>query len=605
MIRNVQWIGLAFVCCVGISPLLAQQPIELEVKQYDSHCELQWSVDAQLGVNRYRVYRSDDGMDFISQGLVSDTFLMDWTGHVADEYSYFVAGVDPLNVEKGFSDTIAIADLEFGDEAMLDMLQEYTFKYFWDFAHPVSGLARERNSSGDIVTMGGSGFGIAAIPVGIERGLITREEGISRMLQIVGFLQFADSYHGVFPHWMHGATGNTVPFSQFDDGGDLVETAFLMQGLLCARAYFDQDTPHEEAIRQGITSLWENVEWDFYDRNDSDVLYWHWSPNFGWQMNFPIRGYNEAMIVYILAAASPTHPVSADMFHTGWAGGNYTNGLSWYGTKLFVGPAAGGPLFFAHYSYIGFDPRDKKDAYCNYFDQNVNHTMINRSYCIDNPLNFEGYSDECWGLTASDDPFGYLAHAPGSATDNGTITPTAALSSMPFTPDESIQAFKHFYREHGERLWGTMGFYDAFNLEEDWFADSYLAIDQGPIVCMVENYRTGLLWDLFMQNPEIGPALDSIGFEEDISSATTLVTESAVKVYPNPARSVLNIASETGGPARISVISLDGKTVFERDYESLVGHTVIHLPPLAPGLYHISLKQDKKRQMIPVIVCQE
>ena len=485
------------------------------------------------------------------------------------------------------------------DDELMDMVQEYTFRYFWDFAHPVSGLARERNTSGDVVTSGGSGFGIMAMLVAIERGFITRQEGIDRMLKIVSFLQFADTYHGVFPHWMNGNTGNVVPFSQYDNGGDLVETAFLMQGLLTAREYFNLDTPFEDAIRQAITGLWEDVEWDFYQKNNSGVLYWHWSPDFAWQVNLPIRGYNEALIIYLLAIASPTHPVPASLWNTGWTSGNYESGFTWYGHQLSVGPSYGGPLFFAHYSFLGFDPREKKDAFANYFTQNRNHTLINRAYCIDNPLNHEGYSDVCWGLTASDDPFGYKAHAPGGGNDNGTITPTAALSSMPYTPAESMAALKHFYRERGDKIWGEMGFYDAFNPKQNWYTTSYLAIDQGPIICMIENHRTELLWNFFMSNPEIQPALDAIGFVEDLTPIEEVQNELDWTVFPNPSDGGILVHFSFGKNQTCSLNAFDihGRRVMEifQNKECGTGEmdVQVDLSGLPKGLYFIQLQSDK------------
>ena len=399
----------------------------------------------------------------------------------------------------GYEVATAATVAEASDSALLDMIQRYSFRYFWEFAHPASGMARERNTSGDIVTTGGTGFGIMALLVGIHRGFISREEGRDRLLKITGFLGFADRFHGVFPHWMDGNTGNVVPFSPKDDGGDLVETAFLMQGLLAARQFFEENEPLETALRQSITQLWEAVEWDFYRKNGSGKLYWHWSPNYGWEINFPITGWNEALIVYLLAVASPTHPVPASLWQSGWTASNYANGFTFFGQKLPVGPNAGGPLFFAHYSFLGFDPRGKKDAFCNYFHQNRAHSLINRAYCAANPKNFVGYGNDCWGLTASDDPGGYLAHEPNN--DNGTISPTAALSSMPYTPVESMAALKHFYRQLGAKTWGPMGFFDAFNEEKNWQADSYLAIDQGPIIGMIEKFSERPFVGAFHEKP--------------------------------------------------------------------------------------------------------
>ncbi len=524
--------SLVIILCLSI---LDGQPLILSGKGYDMHAELNWNTLSTA--DRYQLWRK--GEDDPGYSMLTETRklrLQDWIGRdnqTEDVYQYYLHALSVTGTVLGVSDTIDAVVSSFSDDQFLDMVQEYTFRYFYEYGHPTSGMARERLGSDDIVTTGGTGFGIMALIVGVHRGFITREQGVSRMLKIVSFLQFADRFHGVFPHWMNGRTGDVIPFSTFDNGGDLVETAFLMEGLLSARQYFNQNLITENTLRDVITSLWEDVEWDHYSRNDSGVLYWHWSPNFGWQMNFPLRGYNEALIVYLLAIASPTHPVEASYYHSGWAGAGYVNGNTWYGHKLYVGPHLGGPLFFAHYSFMGFDPRNIKDAYANYFDQNRNHTLINRSWCIDNPFNYQGYSENCWGLTASDDPFGYLAHAPGPGTDNGTITPAAAIPSMPYTPQESIGALKHFYREYGEDLWSEYGFYDAFNLKQNWFADSYLAIDQGPIINMIENYRSGLLWSNFMANPEISPALTAAGFVEDpVSTKEENIMAGEWKVYP-------------------------------------------------------------------------
>jgi len=219
------------------------------------------------------------------------------------------------------------------------------------------------------------------------------------------------------------------------------------------------------------------------------------------------------MIIYLLAVASPTHPVSKYFYSIGWAGSSYINGKSFYGFHLYVGPDYGGPLFFSQYSFLGFDPRNIKDKYADYFINNRNMTLINRAYCIANPNHYTGYDSVTWGLTASDGPSGYNAFSP--TNDNGTIAPTAAISSMPYTPTESIAAFKNFYHKYGKKIWGPFGFKDAFNISQNWCADSYLAIDEGPIIDMVENYRSQLLWNNFMANTEIQPMLDSLGFVKD------------------------------------------------------------------------------------------
>ena len=398
------------------------------------------------------------------------------------------------------------------DSLLLDLVQRQTFKYFWDFGHPVSGMSRERNSSGDVVTSGGTGFGIMSIVVGIERNFITRKQGLDRLNTMTDFLKnTAVKYHGAFPHWLNGATGATIPFSTKDDGADLVETSYLMQGLLTARQYFNGSDANEILLRSKINSLWNAVEWNWFTKNNENTLYWHWSPKYNWDMNFKLSGWNEALITYILAESSPNFSISKTVYDEGWArNGQMRNGKQFYGITLPLGPDLGGPLFFAHYSFLGINPNGLTDSYANYGTQNVAHSLINYNYCKTNPKKFSGYSENCWGLTASDEKNGYSAHEPNN--DNGTISPTAALSSMPYTPKESMQALRFFYYKLGDKIWRNYGFVDAFNLTDIWFADSFLAIDQGPIIIMIENHRSQLLWKLFMSCPEVKSGMKKTGF---------------------------------------------------------------------------------------------
>jgi len=403
------------------------------------------------------------------------------------------------------------------DDALLDVVQKQTFRYFWDFAHPVSGMARERSNiafdyGSEVVTTGGTGFGIMATIVATNRGWISRYTAARHLLKMVKFLAKADAYHGVFPHWLNGATGRTIPFSRKDDGADLVESSYLFQGLLAARQYFNQPSPVESELRNRINWLWNDIEWNWFTRGGQEVLYWHWSPNNGWAMNFPIRGFNECLIVYVLAASGEHYPVPAAVYHRGWAESNFfKNGKQFYGITLPLGFDYGGPLFFSQYSFMGLCPKGLKDRYADYWEQNRNHTLINREHCILNPGNFKGYGPDCWGLTASDNHEGYNAHSPDN--DLGVITPTAALSAFPYTPEYSMQALRHFYYSLGNKIWSPYGFTDAFNESADWYAVSHLAIDQGPIIVMIENYRTGLIWDLFMSCPEIQQGLKKLGFQ--------------------------------------------------------------------------------------------
>lgn len=406
------------------------------------------------------------------------------------------------------------------DDQLLDLVQKQTFRYFWDFAHPVSGMARERSNvafeyGNEVVTTGGTGFGIMATIVASERKFITREQAAARTKKIVDFLWKADMFHGAFPHWLNGETGKTIRFSPKDDGADIVETSFLFQGLLTAGQYYNADNATERDIRNKILWMWEGIEWDWFTQNQN-VLYWHWSPNNGWSMNHQIRGYNECLITYILAASSPKHAISKKVYDEGWAMSNtFFNGKKFNDITLPLGFDGGGPLFFSHYSYLGLDPRGLKDRYADYWEQNKNHTLINRAYCIENPKNYKGYSAKSWGLTASDSWQGYAAHSP--TEDLGVITPTAALSAFPYTPEYSMQALRHFYEDMGDRLWTEYGFADAFSEQHNWVAKSHLAIDQGPIIVMIENYRSGLLWKLFMSSPDVQKGLKKLEF----SSAAT------------------------------------------------------------------------------------
>jgi len=411
------------------------------------------------------------------------------------------------------------------DDSLLTLVEYRTFQYFWNGAEPNSGLARERfHVDGDypqndmnVVTSGGSGFGVMAILAGIKRGFITRDEAYERFVRIVDFLEKADRFHGAWPHWIDGETGRVRPFSPKDNGADLVETAYLMQGMLAVRQYFAIGSDQEQILAARIDKLWREVEWNWFTKGGENVIYWHWSPDYGWDMNFAVKGYNECLILYVLAASSPTYPVKAEAYHQGWARDGAINTISGkYGYELKLkhngAEEYGGPLFWSHYSYLGLDPRKLKDKYADYWQEAVNHTLINWKWCSDNPLNYKGYSSICWGLTASYSINGYSAHAPGEKSDKGVISPTAAISSFPYTPEQSMNALKYFYYNIGDKIFGELGFYDAFSEQAEWFPKRYLAIDQGPAVVMIENYRSALLWELFMSCEEIQTGLKKLGF---------------------------------------------------------------------------------------------
>ena len=595
-------------------------PEQFRAKGYDSHIELRWRNAGNLGGSAFRVYRSlDEGKTFslIGQTGKDDSIYLDFVRPLGlnVKASYRISTTSGSGQESLPSATASTASFPMSDDQLLDMVQAYTFRYFWDFAHPQSGLIRERNTSDDIVTIGGTGFGVMAILVGIKRGFISREQGRDHLLKMLSFLEKADRFKGAFPHWMNGATGKTVPFSPRDDGGDLVETSFLFEGLLTAREYFSgAGTIEEQQLRDKITGLWEAIDWNWYRQYYQNFLYWHWSPNHQFAMNFPVRGWNEGMMVYLLAIASPTHGVPAGLYEKGWAGNsNYVNKNQYYSVLLPVGPPLGGPLFFAHYSFMGFDPRPVIDQYTNYFTQNRNHTLINRAYCMANPKGFKGYNENCWGLTASDDPVqGYLAHEPNAGPqDNGTIAPTAALGSFPYTPTESLAALKHFYREYGANLWGPMGFYDAFNPQLDWYADSYLAIDQGPIINMIENQRSGLLWQAFMSNQEILQALSKMGFSRDVSKVNSLsAAELKLVIHPNPVGNTLHLdfvqpSSET---VKIDLADSAGRVVHRLLEPTRLStgpqNKQFSLPVLPGGTYFLQISSRTYKTAYPLVISQ-
>lgn len=405
---------------------------------------------------------------------------------------------------------------DMSDDDLLDLVQRRTFDYFWDYAHPTSGMARDRGSEHDtgenvLIALGASGGAVMAIITGIERGWIERAEGLERLARMLAFLESADCYRGAFPHYLNGATGEEVSFWEGNAGGDIVETAFLMTGLLCARQYFAGADAEEVSLRRRIDRLWHRIEWSWFTDGD-DVLIWHWGYKCGWATHHRIEGWDECLIAYVLGAASPTFPTGPAPYQKGWTSGrSFRNGRQFYGETLPLGPDYGGPLFWSHLSFMGLDPRGLRDAHADYWTQVVQHTRINYEHCVHNPNGFAGYGPNCWGLTASDGNEGYAPHAPN--VDRGVIAPAAALGSLPYTPELSLPALRHFYFEMGDRLWRKYGFVDAFNVGADWYSDQHLAIDQAPILVMIENYRTGLFWRLFMSCPEIRQGLDVLGFD--------------------------------------------------------------------------------------------
>lgn len=512
----------------GKSPSISQKPELISAKGYQKHIDVSWKPVQDSTIRYVQIYRAvEESSDFEPIGIQS-VWISGYSdfvdGNIGTGYSYKIAFLNANYEASSFSNVISAKTRPLTDDELMDMVQLSNFRYYWEGCEPNSGMALE-NIPGrtTMIATGASGFGIMAILAGVHRNFITREQAVERFLKITRFLKKADRFHGVYPHFLNGETGKVVPFfGNRDNGGDLVETSFLMQGLLSAREFFDTDNASEREIRNTIDQLWKDVEWDWYRKEqNSDFLYWHWSPDQDWTINHKLIGWNETMITYFLAIASPTHSVPASMYYSGWAspskeaqdyrsnwgkttdGSMYTNGNSYYGIELPVGVSNGGPLFFVHYSFFGLDPHKMTDAYVNYFDDNQKIANINLRYCIENPQNHKGYGKDFWGLTASDGPDRYSADEPNPANDKGKITATGALASFPYTPEASMEALKNYYANYGEKLYGYYGFHDAISLDEQWISPLYMGLNQAPIVIMIENYRSGLLWDLFMKNKDV------------------------------------------------------------------------------------------------------
>lgn len=514
---------------VGNSLTRAQVPAEemLKAEGYDSHVELKWDKASSDTEVEYRVYaREESSEDYKLRGVTTEDYYIDFVNDLGRNISMEYRVIPVVNGQEGKAiGEVSASVRDFTDEELMEMVQRYTFRYFWDFGDPNTGLSHEKTKStkGNIITIGGSGFGVMTIIVAAERGWITREQALDKLLHATSFLESTDRFHGMWAHWYYAESGTVREFGKMDNGGDIVESSFMMQGLLAAKQYFNRENEKEKILRDRITLLWHEMEWDWYT-NGEEKLIWHWSPEYEFAKNHGIRGYNECLITYILAASSPTHPISVEAYHNSWAGWdneNFANYQEYYGMVLPLGNKRwyGGPLFFAHYSYLGLDPRGLSDVYADYWEQNRRQTMVNRAYCIDNPYGWKGYGEDFWGLSACDKvPDGYAAHAPGYRRDFGTITPTAALSSMPYTPEESMAVLKNLYRNYGKELFEIYGFHDAINLSysdnpEEQVRKTYIGIDQGPIIIMIENYRTGLLWDLFMKNEDVMRGLKKLGFK--------------------------------------------------------------------------------------------
>ena len=510
--------------CLGIVSFAQNNyvlPSQFKAVNFPAHVELTWKNYQGF---TYNIYRSaDNGKTYVKIAETNQAYYFDFIGKVSKPVSVTYRILPKgLNISKNidFSKAeVTVTRQPATDEDLLDMTQRYATRYFFDFADSATGMARERSNDehGNIVTTGGTGFGIMALIAGMERNYFPKNEALELVSKILSFLEKSERFHGAWAHWYNADTQKPFSFSKYDDGGDLVETAFLVQGLLTAREYLKNGSETEKSLSGRITKLWEEVEWSWYTQG-TDSLYWHWSKNYGWKMNHRIKGHDETLITYILAASSPTHPITPKVYESSYKKSPYYyNGKTYYGIKLPLGMEYGGPLFFTHYSFLGLNPNGLKDEKTDYFEQNRNHALIHRAYAMANPKKHAGYGAHLWGFTSSDDPnVGYTSHHPGTNAENGTISPTAAISSIVYTPKESMDVLKNLYYEKGTLVFGKYGFYDSYNpgmVAGQQVVKSYLAIDQGPIAVMIENYRSGLIWRLFMQNEEIREGLGKLGFE--------------------------------------------------------------------------------------------
>jgi hypothetical protein len=572
---------------------------------YDSHAELNW--DFPLEDLAYRIYASfDGGQNFELRAQTSENYYLDFVPKQARNSEVFYRVVSTFQGNESEPAEASAQIRDFSDDELLDMVQRYTFRYFWEGAHQATGMALERsNGNGRTAASGATGMGLMAMIVAHEREYKPQEEIKNRILKILEFLENCERHQGAWSHWYNADTYETQPFTEDDDGGDIVETSFVAQGLIALKNYFGGTDAKSIQIRETANRLWRGIDWDWY-RNGQNVLFWHWSPNFNFQKNMKVTGWNECLVTYVMAASSPTHSISKVVYDQGWAGnGAMVNPRTFYGHEIRLSPDWGGPLFWIHYSHLGINPRGLSDKYADYWQEHVNTAKIHHAYAVENPEGHTNYSEKNWGLTASDDPDGYTAHQPVH-NDNGTISPTAALASMPYTPEESKKALKYFYRERGGDLFGIYGPYDAFNDERDWVQEAYIGIDQGPIVVMIENHRTGLLWNTVMQDADVQAGLDKLGFEYEVStSAKRPEIEAEWKIYPNPAQDRVYVSmpgANFNQPVELKVFSPDGRTVAAKSFTPAGTEVSFDCSELPDGIYLLQLQNGENRFQMKLVV---
>ena len=464
---------------------------------------------------------------------------------------------------------------------ILDEWQHKTFNFFHEGASS-TGMTLEGNERGDVVTIGGSGFGLMAIIIGSERGWITRTQAAEQTQKIVRFLGKAERFKGMWSHW-YNPDGTSHPFGDQVKTGDIVESAYMAAGLLTASEYYTGSTAVETEIRDSVNSFWNTMDWKFYTGN-ANVLHWLWFSEKN-SIEMDVRGWNETWVTYSMALGAPSpHNISQDVYTQGWlsGGGIYHTNRSFYGYDLPLGEDKGGPMFFAHYSFLGLNPRKIEDQYVNYWKQNVAHTMINRHYCIvDAPAAYK-YDDKNWGLTAcygaKPDLWNYNARSP--LNDDGVIAPTAALSSYPYTPFYSTQVL--FQLAANSLVNGTYGFADAYCPQTSTSERKHLAIDQGPIVVMMENYRSGLIWNLLMKNEHVKAGLLLAGIKEKpvysqgfhLATINTITNEYDVMRHPDRELYELDYDVSTAGNTTFKITNTDKKIIRDTAINAVQGENL-------------------------------
>lgn len=430
------------------------------------------------------------------------------------------------------------ARAQLSDAAILDTIQHAAFNFFWLECNPANGLIRDRNTSGSPASIASVGFGLTSICIGTDHGWVPRTSAAARVLQTLRTFWYGpqgdgNAYcgkYGLFYHFLDMSTATRT----WDSELSTIDTGLLLAGIIDAREYFSGNDSLEQSIRGIADSLYRRMNWDFM-RNYHLGILMGYQPGTGFTGYGEWIGYNEASIMYLLALGSPTHPVPSSAWQ------RWTSGYQWqtlYGYSYVVFP----PLFGHQYTHCWIDFRSITDQYMQlkgitYFENSRRATLAQRAYAVANPGAFTGYSDSLWGLTASDTPTGYRARgAPPAQDDDGTITPTAPISSLAFAPEAALPVIRNLWNNYRAQLWSTYGFRDAFNPGAGWWDTDVIGIDQGPIIIMIENYRTGKVWERFMNNPDVQRGLQAAGFVPVTGVKETVTPEGyfLAQNYPNP-----------------------------------------------------------------------